>query len=145
MTTRHGVDTSAKHIYTHHRKSQSLTHLCNPMDHSLPGSSVHGILQVRIVEWVTISFCRASSQPRDQILVSCITGRFFTTESPGKSLYYIYSIYSLYILCIDYKKSFLPDNHYFFMSDFRKTKASKEMTDYIMNRIPKVAYSLPRP
>ena len=41
--------------------------LCDPMDCSLPGSSVHGILQARILEWVTIPFSRGSSQPRNQI------------------------------------------------------------------------------
>ena len=45
---------------------------CNPMDCSLPGSSVHGITHVRILEWVAISFSRKSSQPRDQTSVSCI-------------------------------------------------------------------------
>ena len=44
----------------------------------MPGFSVHGILQTRILEWVAISFSRESSLPRDRILVSCITGRFFT-------------------------------------------------------------------
>ena len=52
--------------------------LCDPMDYSPPGSSVHGILQARILEWVAIPFSRGSSQPRDQTLVSCIAGRFFT-------------------------------------------------------------------
>ena len=46
--------------------------LCNPMDCSPPGSSVLGILQARILEWVAISFSRGSSRPRDQTLVSCI-------------------------------------------------------------------------
>ena len=49
-----------------------------PMDGSPPGSSVHGILQERVLEWVVISSSRGSSQPRDWTLVSCITGRFFT-------------------------------------------------------------------
>ena len=52
--------------------------LCHPMDCSLPGSSVHGILQARILEWVAISFSRGSSQPRDKTQVSCIAGSFFT-------------------------------------------------------------------
>ena len=47
------------------------------MDCSLSGSSVHVILQVRILEWVTIPFSRGSSQPRDQIQVSYIAGGFF--------------------------------------------------------------------
>ena len=45
---------------------------------SLPGSSVPGILQARILEWVAISFSRGSSWPRDQTGISCIAGRFFT-------------------------------------------------------------------
>ena len=46
---------------------------------SLPGSSVHGILQGRILEWVAIPFSRGSSQTRDQTEVSCTAGGFFTT------------------------------------------------------------------
>ena len=52
--------------------------LCDPMDCSLPGSSVHGILQARILEWVAIPFFRGSSWPRDRTQVSCTAGRFFT-------------------------------------------------------------------
>ena len=48
------------------------------MDCSLPGSSVHGIFQARILEWVTILFSRESSWPRDKTQVSRIAGRFFT-------------------------------------------------------------------
>ena len=44
--------------------------LCNPMDCSPPGSSVHRILQARILEWVAISFSRGSSKPRNQTRVS---------------------------------------------------------------------------
>ena len=51
---------------------------CDPMDYSLPGSSVHGILQARILEWVAISFSRGSYLPRNRTQVSCIAGRFFT-------------------------------------------------------------------
>ena len=46
--------------------------LCDPMECSLPGSSVHGILQARILEWVAIPFSRGSSQPRDPTQFSCI-------------------------------------------------------------------------
>ena len=58
--------------------SQSCPTLCEPMDCSPAGSSVHGILQTRILEWVAIPFSRGSSWPRDRIPVSCIAGRFFT-------------------------------------------------------------------
>ena len=52
--------------------------LCDPMDCSLPGSSVYGIFQARILEWVAISFSRRSSPPRDWTQVSCIVDRRFT-------------------------------------------------------------------
>ena len=58
--------------------SQSCLTLCDPMDCSLPGSSIHGIFQARVLEWVAVSFSRRSSQPRDQTQVSRITGRRFT-------------------------------------------------------------------
>ena len=52
--------------------------LCDPMDCSLPGSSIHGIFQGRVLEWVTVSFSRGSSWPRDRtrVSVSCIAGGF---------------------------------------------------------------------
>ena len=52
--------------------------LCDPMNCSPLGSSIHGILQARILEWITISFSRESFQPRDQTRISCIASRFFT-------------------------------------------------------------------
>ena len=55
-----------------------------PMDCSPPGSSVHEILQVRILEWVAISSSRESSWPRDGTHVSCTAGGFFSAEPPGK-------------------------------------------------------------
>ena len=62
--------------------------LCNPKDCSPPDSSVHGILQARILEGVAMPFSRGSSPPRDWArvsCVSCIAGGFFTTELPGKA------------------------------------------------------------
>ena len=56
------------------------------MDYSPPGSPVHGISQARTLEWTAISFSRGSSWPRDQTEVSCIVGRFFTSEPPGKPI-----------------------------------------------------------
>ena len=55
----------------------------NPMDCTPPGSSVHGIAQARTLEWVPISFSRASSRPRGQTHVSCLAGGFFTTMPLG--------------------------------------------------------------
>ena len=63
---------------------QSCPTVCDPMDCSPPVSSVHGILQTRILEWVVMLSFRVSSQPRDWTPVSCIAGGFFTSELPGK-------------------------------------------------------------
>jgi len=52
--------------------------LCDPMDNNPPGSSVHGLFQVKILEWVAIPFSRGFSQLRDWTQVFCIAGRFFT-------------------------------------------------------------------
>ena len=57
----------------------------DPMDCGPPGSSDHGVLQARILEWVAIPFSRGSSRPRDQTPVSCVAGSFFITQSPGKA------------------------------------------------------------
>ena len=68
--------------------TQSCPILCDPMDCSLLGSSVHGILQARILEWVTIPFSMGSSRPRDWTCVFCIAGSFLTIwasrEAPGQ-------------------------------------------------------------
>ena len=65
--------------------TQSFLTLCDPMNCSLSGSSIHGILQVRILEWNTIPFSRGSSWPRDRSKVSCIAGRFFAIWATGKT------------------------------------------------------------
>ena len=83
---RHGRLRTERTQEDHCSNAQSPSHvrLCDPMDYSPPGSSVHGILQARILAWVAISSLRGSSQPRDQTHVSCISciaGGFFTTEA----------------------------------------------------------------
>ena len=60
--------------------------LADPMDYSLSSSSVHGILQARILDWVAISSSRESSQPRNRTQVSCIAGRFFTDWAMREAL-----------------------------------------------------------
>ena len=68
--------------------TQSCPTLCDPIDGSPPGSSVHGILQARTLEWVATPFSRGSSQPRDQTQVSCIAGGFFTIWATREALLY---------------------------------------------------------
>ena len=58
--------------------AQSCLTLCDPVDCSSPGSSVHEIFQTRVLEWVAFPFSRGLSQTRGQTWVSCIAGRFFT-------------------------------------------------------------------
>ena len=72
--------------------TQSCPTFCDPMDYSLPGSSIHGIFQARVLEWVAISFSRVSSWPRDRTHIWCIGKQIFTTEPPGKTTYIYMSI-----------------------------------------------------
>ena len=60
--------------------AQSCLTLCEPMDYSLPGSSVHGVFQARTLEWVVIPFSRGSSWPRDWTQVSCTAGKFYLSH-----------------------------------------------------------------
>ena len=85
---------------------------CDPMGCSLPGSSVYGILQARILEWVTISFSTGSSWPRNWTPVSCIAGRFLsdwaTREASGIRISTHIRIYSYtHIYTYTYIYSFL--------------------------------------
>ena len=66
---------------------QARATLCNLMDCSQPESSVHGILQARILQWVATPFARGSSWPRDQNWVSCTAGGFLTTWATRKALW----------------------------------------------------------
>ena len=76
--------------------TESFLTLSDPMGCSPPGSSVHGIFQVRILEWVTIFSSKRASQPRDQTGVSCIAGGFFTTE-PGGTPNPIHKCYRIWV------------------------------------------------
>ena len=66
--------------------SQLCPALCDPMDCSLPGSSIHGILQTRILGWVAIPFSRGSSRPKDPTQVSHTAGGFFTIWTTKQAL-----------------------------------------------------------
>ena len=85
---------------------QSCPTLCDPINCSPPGSSVRGIFQARILEWLAMPSSRGSSPPRDQTHVSCTScsvGKFCITEPPGKPnryiLLYIKQITNMVILC----------------------------------------------
>ena len=75
--------------------AQSGPTLCDPMDYSLLDSSVHGISQARILEWVAMPFSRASSRPRDRTLVFCIGRRILYHWTTREVHYYYYYYYYL--------------------------------------------------
>ena len=111
---------------------QSCLTLCDPMDCSLPGSSVHRIFQARVLEWVAVSFSRRSSQPRDWTQVSCIVGRRFTVWAtrPGKSLIKDTEFHSTFIyilrkvhLEVKYSKSYWPVSNNMFYIILLKPKS----------------------
>ena len=85
---------------------QSCLTLCDPIDCSPPGSSVHGILQARILEWVAISYCRGSFLPSIELislLSPALARGFFTTSVILKAPYVcvcvcVYSCHHIYIL-----------------------------------------------
>ena len=74
-------------LYMCAKSVQSCLTLCDPMEYSPPGSSVHGILQARVLEWVAMPSSRGSSQPRGWTQVSCI-GRsgFFTASTTWEAV-----------------------------------------------------------
>ena len=65
---------------------QSCLTLCDAMDCSMPGPSLHGFLQAGILEWVALPCSKGSSRPRARTQVSPIAGRFFTTQPLGSPL-----------------------------------------------------------
>ena len=81
-----------------------------PWTSSLPGSSLHGILQARVLEWVAISFSRGSSQPRDQTPVSRIPGRRFNLWATGEAPRRPVNIFMALFLdkCLSTRKLFFP-------------------------------------
>ena len=95
--------------------------LCNPVDCSLPGSSVHGIFQAKVLEWVAISFSRGSSLPRGRTQVSHIVGRCFTVWATREVLVCrAHNLLSRAVLEGSFMLPVLPFNDFFF-SEICKT------------------------
>ena len=94
------------------KKPQSHPTLCDPMNYSLPVSSVHGIFQASVLDWVAIFSSRESSWPRDQTQVSCIAGRRFTVWATREALW---------IWELEYKESWTPKNWCFWTVMLEKT------------------------
>jgi len=75
--------------------AQSCLTLFDPMDWNSQDSSLHGVLQARILEWVAIPFSRGCSWPRDRTHVSCIAGRFFTIWATREAVF----VDKVYFVC----------------------------------------------
>ena len=85
--------------------TQSCPTLCNPMDYNPLDSSVHGILQARILEWVAIPFSKGYSWSRDRTWVSCIAGRLFTIWATREAT----RLHAFYLYAHDFGLSCSPD------------------------------------
>ena len=81
---------------------------CGPMDCSLPGSSVHGTLRARKLDWVAISFSRECSQPRNRTWVSYMAGRFFAGWATTSNLTALWSEMMLEMISFLFSFSNLP-------------------------------------
>ena len=126
--------------------TQSCPTLCNLMDWSPSGSSVHGILQARMLEWVAMPSSRGFSHPRDWTQVSCVAGRFFTFWATreahdkarqhvkkqrhhftSKGLYsqsYGFSSSFAWMWKLGHKEGWAPKSWYFWAVDLEKTLES---------------------
>ena len=98
--------------------TQSCLALCDPMDYSLPGSSVHGTFQARVLEWVAISFSRGSSQPRDWTGVSHIARRRFTIWATREALSQYYKTLFLISVAVPWITS--PESYNLIMNAWNK-------------------------
>ena len=88
-------------------QAQSCPTLCDPMDHSIPCSSVHGILQARILEWVAISFSRKSYPYRDWTPISCISRQVLYHWATREAHKKIISAYKFIIIIIIFTENSL--------------------------------------
>ena len=108
--------------------AQACPTLCDPMDCSSPGFSIHGIFQARVLEWVAISFPRGSSQPRDQTRVSRIAG-FYRLSHQGipwwipRKLQSIYQSVKSSLACFGAFSQFLNSLHIFNYISLSTTQA----------------------
>ena len=118
---------SAWHLLYHSNEGSSgvvasvVSNSYDPMDCSLPGSSVPGVSQARLLAWVAVCFSMGSSQPRDRTHISYIAGGFFTTELPKfpivmKGYYYLTVFILLDLWYINFEPSLQSPGNFFHCS-----------------------------
>ena len=113
--------------------TQSCPTLCDPMDCSLPGSSIHGIFQARILEWIAISFSRRSFWPRDWTQVPCIVGRRFTVWATREVAEWRQQPKKYILMCFD--ECIYLYNHYH-KSRFKIFPSFHEIVLYNLSIVP---------
>ena len=113
-------------VCVHAKLLQSCLTLCDPMDCTPPDSSVYGILQARMLEWVAIPFSWRSSRPRDQTRVSCIAGGLFTVWATWEAndASWISSIHHFSLLLLQEEEIWQAQHEYLFLT---KTKAKDHL------------------
>ena len=112
-------------------KSLSCATLCNPMDCTLTGSSIHGVFQARILESAAIFFSRRSSEPRDWTQVSHVVGRRFTIWATRKSMVTGYKNGTLWSLSQDWRE--VLDHLYRICIDASQKSVSWKKKTYIFS------------
>ena len=117
-------------MYESVKDVQSCPAVCNSMGCSLPGSSVHGILQVRVMVEVAICSSRGSFQPRNWTWVSCIVVRLFLpSESPGKpNIIHINKLNIISDKCVSLIMSFQQTGNFLFLSEVGHKVIYKKQT-----------------
>ena len=121
---------------------QSCPTLCDPMNCSPPGSSVPGLLLVRILEWVAVPFPSGSFWPRDQTQVSCLAGRFFTIWATREALLDTY--HSSDSLCIfRVLKYLLYREKQLLINVIKVLKLELVFIKYVQNKYAKLLQSCP--
>ena len=108
--------------------------LCDPMDCSPLGSSVQGILQARILEWVAISFSSGSSQPRDQTCISwspALAGRYFTIWATGETLH-AFLLNPVGTIQLSFKATSWNQSVLWSISSFLRTLVSSQCSTFLV-------------
>ena len=111
--------------------TQACPTLCDSMDCSLPGSSIHGIFWARILEWVIISFSRGSSQPRDWTWVFHIASKLFTIWATRESLLPTSEPRCLFLHC----PHMLATSYLWLSNTWNETGMAEEKNFYILTKL----------
>ena len=138
----HGLCVCTRMCVCLHVQLLSCVRLCDPMDCSLSGSSLHGILQARIMEWAATSFSRGSSWPGMEPASPTLAGRFFITASPGKSYTCVHIDPYTYVYIEPYTYVLIQLSSVYIQSLLRKSKEPQGSNSTTTECLPRVLQSI---